>query len=351
MMLFRRAYPEDLDAIHQLAQESGIGITTLSKDKQILAQRLAWSCASFAKKPDKAENEFYLFVLIDCEKQRLVGTAAIEAATGYSAPFYSYKLSKRTRICHDLDIRCDYEVLTLVNDNQGKTEICTLYLHPDYRVNGNGFLLSRARFLFIAENRQRFADTIIAEMRGVSDESGQSPFWDHIGAHFFHMPFAEADRLTLSTNKQFIADLMPRNSLYVRLLHEDAQAVIGQPHPSSVAAMKILAHEGFRYNNYIDIFDGGPTIEAPTKDIYTIKNSKITKVTNISDEVSSPQYLLANATLDFHATINRVIINGANSCIINKATAALLKINVGDNLRIAPLHIQNAAPSSTPGIT
>jgi arginine N-succinyltransferase len=339
MIIFRRAYASDLDAIHHLAVHSGIGLTTLPKDKALLQTRLEWACESFGKVISKPVNEYYFFVLEDTTTQQVIGTSAIEACIGYETPFYSYKLSRRTRICHSLGIRSDYDVLSLVNDNQEKCEVCTLFLDPPFRKNNNGLLLSRARFLFMAHFPDRFAENVIAEMRGISDEEGHSPFWENVGKHFFQMPFADADRLTISTNKQFIADLMPRNPLYVRLLAPEAQAVIGKPHTSTIPAMNILLHEGFRYNNYIDIFDGGPTIEAPRQQIRTVAASRVLNVSSINDEVSSKLFLLATTNLDFRAVISHVIYNEKKEeCIISKETASLLNIKQGDCLRLSPLH-------------
>lgn len=341
MMLFRSVVKEDLDGIHRLAVQAGTGITTLPKDKALLEKRLAWACDSFKKTIQHPRDEYYLFVLEDTATKQVVGTAAIESFTGHELPFYSYKVSKRTRMCHSLNIRSDYEVLSLVNDNQGKSEICTLFLDPDYRRHHNGVLLSRTRFLFIAHYPERFAPLVIAEMRGITDEQGYSPFWENVGKHFFHMPFAEADRLTLSTNKQFIADLMPRNPVYVKLLSAEAQAVIGKPHQSSVPAMNILLNEGFRYNCYVDIFDAGPTIEAPRNQIRTIAASHLLTIKKISDEVSGNSYLLANTKLDFRATVSQVIFNEQDSsCIISKATAKLLALKRGDLVRIAPMRLE-----------
>ncbi|MDI9818411.1 MULTISPECIES: arginine N-succinyltransferase [unclassified Legionella] len=341
MMLFRSARASDLDAIYHLAKGCGIGMTTLPKDKKLLKERLNWSCTSFHKAINHPVSEYYLFVLEDPADSKVVGTSGIEAATGHDTPFYSYKVSKRTRICHSLNIRSDYEVLSLVNDNQGRSEICTLFLEPSFRHSSNGLLLSRARFLFMAHYPARFADIVIAEMRGISDDLGHSPFWDNVGRHFFHMPFPEADRLTISTNKQFIADLMPRNPVYIKLLSPEAQAVIGKPHQSTVPAMNILLREGFRYNSYIDIFDAGPTIEAPRQEIRTIATSRILTVKNISDEVSSKRFLLANTKLDFRATISQAIINvRQDTCIISRDTAELLEIKCGECIRLAPLYIE-----------
>ncbi|KTD82236.1 arginine N-succinyltransferase [Legionella waltersii] len=345
MMLFRSVRESDLDAIHHLAEISGVGMTTLPKDKDLLKKRVQWSCESYKKAVQGPGNEYYFFVLEDLKNNKIVGTSAIEARTGYETPFYSYKISKRTRICHSLNIRSDYEVLSLVNDNQGRTEICTLFLAPEFRKNNNGLLLSKARFLFMAQFPTRFAPIVIAEMRGISNDQGQSPFWNNVGAHFFHMPFAEADRLTIATNKQFIADLMPRNPVYVKLLSNEAQEVIGKPHQSTVPAMNILLHEGFRYNNYVDIFDAGPTIESPLKEIRTISLSRLMKIKSISDEASSHEYLLANTTVNFKATIGFAIFNeNDSSCIISKETAKLLEVTIGDHLRVAPLRIHEAPP-------
>lgn len=59
MMLFRSANAGDLDAIHTLAQLSGIGMTTLPKDKDLLQKRLQWSCDSFKRIIQHPHDEYY----------------------------------------------------------------------------------------------------------------------------------------------------------------------------------------------------------------------------------------------------------------------------------------------------
>ena len=338
-MLFRNAHKDDLAAIGHLASGSGVvGITTLPKDTALLKKRLAKSSDSFEANITSPSNEYYLFVLEETESGKIVGTSAIEASIGYDTPFYSYKISKRTRICHELNIRNNYEVMNVVNDNQGNSEICTLYLDPEYRRKHNGLLLSRARFLFMAQYPQRFAANVIAEMRGISDQEGNSPFWDQVGSYFFQMSFAEADRLTTSTNKQFIADLMPRNLIYVSLLSPATQAVIGQPHESTKPAMEILLREGFRYNHYVDIFDAGPIIEAPSADIKTAAESKVMTLKSCIDEVSSKPFIIANTQLEFRATVSQALIHEEDaSCMLDHATAEILEVKCGDSVRVTPM--------------
>lgn len=339
-MLFRNARATDLDAIHALAEKSGVGMTTLTKDITLLKKRLHWAIDSFCKTVKSVGHEYYLFVLEYVETGNIVGTSAIEASIGQETPFYSYKLSKRTKICNSLNIRTDYEVLNLVNDHQGSSEICTLFLDPTYRHSHHGLLLSRSRFLFMGTFPERFSSTIIADMRGVSDDTGHSPFWDHVGAHFFQMSYAEADRLTLLTDKQFIADLIPKHPIYVKLLAPEAQAVIGKPHQSTIAAMNILLREGFRFNNYVDIFDAGPTLEASQDNIQTINASQVFTLKNILDDIHGDLFLLANLKVDFRATLGNVIFDEKDgSCSLNHDTAELLQLTCGDHIRIAPLQI------------
>lgn len=75
--------------------------------------------------------------------------------------------------------------LFLSNDHTGSSELCTLFLDPDWRKEGNGYLLSKSRFMFMAAFRDKFNEKVVAEMRGVIDEHGYSPFWQSLGKRFF----------------------------------------------------------------------------------------------------------------------------------------------------------------------
>ncbi|MFI4962425.1 MAG: arginine N-succinyltransferase [Legionellales bacterium] len=338
MMLFRNACASDLDEIVTLAKQSGVGLTSLPHNKELLKKRLDLSSYSFQKEVQEPAEEYYLFVLEDSSSKEIVGTSALEAKTGYETPFYSYHISKYSRLSHSLHIRSEYELLTLVNDNEGRSEFCTLFLEPKYRKKNNGLLLTKGCFLFMAQHPKRFTSTVIAELRGINTKE-QSPFWEHVGRHFFQMPFKEADRLNLATNKQFIEDLMPQYPLYVPLLDPQAQKAIGKPHASTIPAMNILVKEGFRFNNYVHIFDAGPTYEAAFFDIKTIALSRLVKVSSISDEVRSVDYLIGNMHINFRATISSALIHDEDdSCILSRETAETLEVHCGNFVRITPLN-------------
>ena len=334
-LLFRSSTNNDLDAIYQLALQSGVGITTFPKRIDLLTKKISLSVDSFDQSVHSPGQEYYLFVVEDPETHTVVGTSAIKASVGYDAPFYTYKLTKRTHVCRELGIQSDVPILTLVNDLQGKSALCTLYLKPEYRHSHNGEFLSRSRFLYMANYPERFESSVIAEMRGVTDSVGNTPFWDNVGKHFFQMTFSEADELSLSSNKQFIADLLPEYPIYIQLLTPDVQAIIGKPHHDTVPAMRILFNEGFSYLNYVDIFDAGPTIEAQRDEIITVKNRQLAPITRISDSLTSSSYILTNTEGSFRATIGQVFPEN-KGVAINHESAELLQVKLGSVIRYVP---------------
>ena len=225
MIIIRPIQNSDYESLHRMAVESGYGFTSLPVNEELLKKRINQADLSFNKTVTTPGNEGYLFVMEDTTTGEVVGTTGIEAAVGLEDAFYHYHLGKVVHNSRELNVYNTVETLSLCNDYTGATEICTLFLSESHRKNNNGRFLSRCRFLFIAEHTQRFADTIIAEMRGISDEHGNSPFWQWLEEHFFSMDFPTADYLTGIGKKMFIAELMPKYPIYVSLLSKDAQQV------------------------------------------------------------------------------------------------------------------------------
>src|SRR5699024_6008328 len=218
---------------------SGAGFTSLSPDEKLLRKRLAHSAASFADAVPTPEDAHYLFALEDSENGRLAGVCGILAATGRVNPFYSYRVGLVVNASKKLNIYNQIRTLYLCNDYTGCAEIGSLFLDPEYRGHRAGRLLSRSRFLFMAEFRERFPEKVIAEMRGVSDGSGYSPFWENLGSHFLTMEFTQADYLAGGEDNSFIAELMPRHPIYVPMLSPQARACIASVHKDTVAARRI----------------------------------------------------------------------------------------------------------------
>ena len=335
MIIIRPIQHSDYDSLHRIAVESGHGFTSLPVNEKLLKNRIAHAEASFDKTVTQPGNEGYLFVMEDSETGDVVGTTGIEAAVGLDDAFYHYHLGKVVHSSRELNIYNTVETLSLCNDYTGASEICTLFLSENHRKNGNGRFLSRVRFLFIAEHQERFSETVIAEMRGVSDENGQSPFWNWLEAHFFSMDFPTADYLTGIGKKVFIAELMPKYPIYVNLLSKEAQKVINKVHEKTVPALRLLEAEGFSRRGYVDIFDGGPTVEAPRELIKTVRQSKKCQVL-IGDVESTDKYIICNTKIaEFRAVQAPVSLREtANQVVISQTVADALNVTEGDWLRL-----------------
>jgi arginine N-succinyltransferase len=329
----RAARNEDFQAIYEMAKLTGGGFTNLPADRGALVDKLIRSERSFAVETQEPGDQLYVFMLENAETGQIRGTCQIMGMVGFDTPFYSYRISTLTQTSKELGQTFRNEMVTLTTDLEGSSEVGGLFLHPGERAGGLGMLLARSRYLFIKLHRERFARKVIAELRGVIDEAGGSPFWDAIAGRFFGMNFQEADEFNGAHGTQFIADLMPKTPIYVAMLPETARAVMGVPHPSGRAAMKMLEREGFQFDCYIDIFDGGPTMTAPTEQIRSIRESRELLVAEVADEVEGANMMLARGRLaDFVACCGNVRIAPDESATIDRGTAAMLGAGPGDTL-------------------
>jgi len=270
----RLAREDDLDGILALARLTGGGMTNLPADAGALADKIAWSLASMAKPLTAPEDEYYLLVLEDPARGQLLGTCSIYSRLGARWPFYSFKVSRVTHVSRDLGRHFSTDLLHVVNDFDGASEVGGLFLHPDGRASGLGALLARSRYMFVAQHRRRFSDRMVGDLRGWVD-NGTSPFWQAVGEPFFGSNYYAADLHNALHGNQFIADLMPRYPIYASMLPENARAAIGRPHPGSEPARAMLEAEGFRYQGYVDIFDAGPTLSVQTDYIRTLRESRV----------------------------------------------------------------------------
>ncbi|KGJ87838.1 arginine N-succinyltransferase [Thalassotalea sp. ND16A] len=336
MVIIRPIRSSDYDVLHQIAVESGHGFTSLPVNEELLVSRINRATKSFHTPVETCGDEGYLFVMEDLETGEVVGTSGIEAAVGLNDAFYHYHIGKVVHSSRELNIYNNVEILSLNNDYTGTSELCTLYLRDNYRVNNNGRFLSKCRLLFMAEHQHRFNQTVIAEMRGVSDDNGNSPFWQWLEEHFFSMDFPTADYLTGIGRKEFIAELMPKYPIYVSLLSKEAQKVIGKVHQQTVPALRLLENEGFNHRGYVDIFDAGPTVEAQLKSIKTVRNSNRLTI-NIGGVTTTNKQMICNTKVrEFRAVLMPVDIDLDNKCAtIDQQTADALQVANGDMVRIA----------------
>ncbi|WP_116092173.1 arginine N-succinyltransferase [Sphingomonas crusticola] len=329
-VVVRIARAKDIDALYEMAKLTGGGFTNLPAHRDALAAKLARSDAAIEREEDTPGDHLYVLMMEDLETGRVAGTAQIMARVGESQPFYSYRLGAVSQQSAELGRIFRADMLTLVTDLEGSSEVGGLFLHPRYRAGGLGMLLARSRYLFIRRHRARFADRLLAELRGVIDEAGNAPFWDGLAGRFFGMTFREADAFNAVRGNQFIADLMPKHPIYQAMLTEAARAVIGVPHPNGRAAMRMLEDEGFTAEGYIDIFDGGPTMTVATDRVRTVREAVEATVDSITAEDGQRAILSAGRLAQFRATLGQVSLTGELG--VDAASAEALGVTIGDTI-------------------
>lgn len=334
MLIVRSARADELDALMDLARLSGLGFTSLPEDRDYLASRLAASVESFQGDRAEGQPERFFLMLEDTATGDVVGCASVKSSIGLDRPFFNFRIMTIAQASAEAERRFDMDALVLVNDFAGSTEVGSLFIKKEARGGGAGRLIAQARYLLMAAAPERFGDRVLAELRGVIDETGRSPFWDHLGKTFFQMSFAEADTLSSLTDSQFILDLMPKFPIYVDLLNPEARAVIGQTHPDGAGARRLLEWEGFRYDRVIDIFDAGPLVSAPRDSIRTISESTARTVEVGPTGDGGASCLITNDRIDgYRCTRARASLT-PDRVLIDREVSRALQLEAGDTARV-----------------
>lgn len=332
MLIVRPSKTSDLDAFIDLKNAAGPGFTSLALHDSDLKSRLQKSTKSFRSKSTELGNSIYLLMLEDSETGEIVGVSAVKSQVGVGKPFFSFKILNLVQNSSAADRHFNMEVMLLVNEYSGASEVGTLFVKKKMRGTGAGRLISQARYMLIAAAPNLFADTVISELRGRVDAKGYSPFWEGMGRKFFKMDFKEADEITAKTDNQFITDLMPRYPIYVDLLPDDAQDVIGQCHPDGVGAKRLLEEEGFRYEKFVDIFDAGPSLEVRRDQIRTVKESRLLTVQH-GDPGKQRALISNNRIKDFRAIYSHVAIS-EDAINLTSEMKTVLRVKTGEQVRV-----------------
>ncbi|MDI3323367.1 arginine N-succinyltransferase [Pontibacterium granulatum] len=334
MLLVRPLNFTDIQGLERLAVISGGSMTTLPANRDHLGELINSTQQSLRKAVEHPGSESYHFVLEDTDSGEILGVSGIDAAVGISTPFYSYRIEEVVHASSELQIHNRVPALHLCQDYTGAARLCTLFLDSAHRSQNNLHLLSRARMLLIAQFPERFAPRLIVELQGVADEEHRSPFWECLGRHFFNMDFTKANYLTGINNKGFIADLMPHYPVYVPLLTPEAQAALGKPRPDMEEVMALLENEGFNYRGYVDIFDAGPTLEARTDNVRSVRQNQqtVARIGESSDEAALRPALISNTSLEnYRCLMTRI---DPAQPVISAEQANLLQVEEGGDIRL-----------------
>lgn len=293
----RPATSDDLNDLFYLSQHIGYGMSHLPSNLDLLKEKI--------------KDTLYFFVMEELRTHRVIGCCGIILQSLPPEPFYNYKITQNN--------------LQLVNDYQGLTEIGMLALLPEYQHHHYGKFLSRSRFLFLADHQDRVSKKIITQIRGTIDDKGHSPFWDATGKIYTHLSFLEVDQ------QRFNAKALPE----LITLPDHIKAIVGKPHPHSAPALALLEKEGFKFENYINIFDGGPNLELYLDKNPTINYSKRVHVEAIENNIESETYMIATTDKEFCACLGELKLNANAGITITQQTADILNIKINHTLRIS----------------
>jgi arginine N-succinyltransferase len=327
-LTLRRARADDLEGLYRLACSAGHGLTTLPPDRGRIAQRIA---ASLEPPPEGGLPPIVLFVLELAGAVR--GMAAIMPRIGIDRPFYSYRIDEEAAVCAPYALAVKTHTLTLTTEFTGDCEVGGLVIDPTLRGMGAGRLAARARYLFIAEHRAAFPDRVVAELRGWQDARGVSPVWEVLGRAFYGLPFPDADRLS-SLDHDLIAQMGPRHPIYLDVLPREAQAAFGRPHDDSRAALRLLLEEGFRHTGHVDVFDGGPTVQAPIDALKAVRESRCGRVAAIEEPAGDglDHLVVTGGVADFRAARGR-LSRRCDGLALSPPLAKALGVGIGDRVR------------------
>lgn len=331
----------DIAALEAMAAVRMPGVHTLPKTREKIAESVERSIASFAAQVDIPSEESYLFVLESEPRDGgsgIVGTAAMFASAGSNGTYFSFRNDVIQQVSRDLNVSHSVHALTLCSELTAYSQLSGFYVRNREQAGLEAALLSRARLLFAVLAPQRFGERFFVPLAGVTDADGQSPFWDALGRKFFQMDFLDAEQVIGGArNRTLIVELMPHYPVYVPLLPGDAQAAMGQIHPSGELAFNLLTEEGFEADDYIDIFDGGPILQAHKKALRTFAGSLSRRVATAPAASRSGQkvnYAVASsAEHNFRAvTLACDPLEAADSVGLSIEAQEVLRVAPGDKV-------------------
>lgn len=338
MWQVRPANPDDLQLILDIAGSQSARLSsTLPNTEHALTRKIAQSQADLASQNKDNRPRRLLFVLENTDTGQIAGTAGIDARAGNGQPFYNYRRDNLIHASHELNVSRRVEVLYPSHALTDLTLLCAFTLRPELRETSAFELLSRARILFIASHRDWFSNRTVVEIQGVQHDDGNVPFWDSLGRHFFNMDFETADQHSGEFSKTFIAELMPPNPVYVTLLSEDAQGALGKPHPLTRPNYDLLQREGFQPGCYVDIFDGGPVMEARTDSLKTLVASQQKSLHGSETPDGEICLISAGQGAEFRCLLTPVAETLTDEVKVPVSTWHALNCSAGDRVRISPL--------------
>jgi arginine N-succinyltransferase len=339
MLLLRDAQRSDLASISRLAKV--LNTVNLPADERALAGIIDRSVRSFSGKIRDPLERHYVFVAEDERSKRILGTSMVIAQHGTrESPCTFFDVSEREHYSSTLDRHFKHQVLSIGFHFDGPTEIGGLVVDPAARGGEAkaGKQLSFVRFLYMAAFRERFRETVLAELMPPLTAEGRSAFWEAFGKRFTDLDYQTADKKSRE-NKEFIQQLFPNVDVYATLFPAGVRRDLGRVGPASEPVKHMLERIGFRYVSRIDPFDGGPHYEAKLADVSLVRASRRVKLSRAPLEHDGEEWLVGLSRPDgrirFRAVRTAARIDGEEVRLPPRARARL-GAEAGERLFLVP---------------
>ncbi len=262
----------DLEDLFELSQL--YTFISLPANIDMIKSKIKSSLKSFESPSSDLSKNHYIFVIEDCENNKVIGCSMIHAQHGTEEePHFYLRVGQENKFSSSINTGFIHGTLKLGLSTDGPTEIGGLILNPKYRKAGEklGKQISFVRFLYMGINQGRFKKEVHSELMPPFDSEGKSPLWEAIGRRFLNMEYHDADILSRQ-NKEFILSLFPQGTIYETLLPLEARNAVGKVGKDTQPVKKMLEDIGFKYINEVDPFDGGPHYRTKLTDISIVKN-------------------------------------------------------------------------------
>lgn len=270
--LIRPARPDDLEGMFALSSLAGTGFTSLQPDYEFLAAMIEKSVRSFQGTRSPNDNGLLLLVMQEAATGELAGCCSIKLNVGGDefkcADFQALSSTDRPT-SYDANVKS----LRLLRTIEGYTEVGSLFLHPDHRSTGAGRFLAQARYMLMATDMRMRGRPIVAQLRGVCDATGASPFYSAVWEERLGMSYGASDVRLAEEGAGFLLDRFAGLEVDVSRLPRAAAATIGQPHQSAAGALRLLLQEGFEPSNLVDLADGGPIVLGRLSSLRSVKSA------------------------------------------------------------------------------
>lgn len=299
-----------------------------------------------------ARSDLFMFILEDTDSRSVLGTSQIVAHMGGPGnPNLSFKLTPKDFFSESLQYGTTHMTAKLFLDESGPTEMGGLILQPSYRNHKDrlGRFLSLVRFHFIGLHRELFAERLLAEMMAPISTDGQNILWEYLGRRFINLTYTEADRFC-QYSREFMYNLLPREEIYLTLLPPEARNIVGQVGPETIPARKMLEKLGFKYNDFIDPFDGGPHLEAVTGDIEIVKQTRWAELGSaVASGSAKRRGIVSRLETDgeFRSSVFEFADGDDGRVRLTRAAMEAMQFEPGMRVGVTPAEVYESGPSGS----